>query len=122
MLDRGKGWAEASPIRDTNWGDFSFLTMAADTLGNVYCTWRDWRQGNSDIYFSASFDGGKTWNANVPIDDDQAGQEQDECRLIATSKGTLYAFWADNRDPQTLFDIYCSSSHDSEKIGAPALK
>jgi hypothetical protein len=117
-----EGWAEPSPIRDTNWGNFSYPTFAADSFGNVYCVWQDWREGNPDIYFSSSGDGGKTWGVNVRIDDDQAGQEQTECRLLATSKGTLYAFWADNRDPETLFDIYCSSSHDGGKNWNPGVK
>jgi len=117
-----EGWTEPSPIRDTNWGDFSLSTIAADSPGNFYCAWGDWRQGNSDIYFSSSFDGGKTWNANVRLDDDQTGQEQTDCRLIATSEGTLYAFWADNCDPETLFDIYCSSSSDGGKNWNPGTK
>lgn len=119
---KGEGRTEPSPIRDTNWGDFSLWTIAADSLGNFYCAWSDWREGNPDIYFSSSFDRGKTWNANVRLDDDQTGQEQADCRLIATSAGTLYAFWADNRDPETLFDIYCSSSQDGGKNWNPGTK
>jgi len=117
-----ESWTEPSPIRDTSWGDFSIYTMTTDSLDNFYCTWGDWREGNPDIYFSSSFDRGKTWNANVRIDDDQTGQEQNECRLIATSAGALYAFWADNRDPETLFDIYCSSSSDGGKNWHPSTK
>lgn len=116
------GWTEPSPIRDTNWGDFSLWTIAADSLDNFYCAWSDWRKGNPDIYFSSSFDSGKVWNANVRLDDDQTGQEQTDCRLLATAAGTLYAFWADNRDPETLFDIYCSSSQDGGKNWNPNTK
>jgi hypothetical protein len=59
--------------------------IAADSAGNFYCAWIDWRDGNPDVYFSSSFDRGKTWNANARLDDDQTGQEQADCRLIATS-------------------------------------
>lgn len=116
------GWFAPSPIRDTNWGDFSDPIFAADSLGNFYFAWKDGREGNADIYFSASADGGKTWQANVRIDDDQTGQEQSDGVLMATTRGGLYAFWADNREPKTLFDIYCSSSDDGGKTWRPSRK
>jgi hypothetical protein len=120
---KGEGWAEPSPLRDTNWGDFrQWPAFAADSLDNLYCAWIDWRDGNPDVYFSSSFDSGKTWSANVRIDDDLTGQEQSECNLIATPEGVLYAFWSDNRDPKTLFDVYCSSSHDGGKTWRPSTK
>ncbi len=116
------GWSEPSAIRDTDWGTFTYRAFAADTAGNFYCAWRDFRAGNFDIYFSSSHDGGKTWNANVRLDDDQAGQEQNECALIAAPQGVLYAFWTDNRDPRTLFDVYSSFSHDGGKTWHPGIK
>ncbi len=117
-----ESWTEPSPIRDTHWGNFGALSFAADTLGNFYGAWIDWREGNPDVYFSSSLDGGKTWTPNVRIDDDESGQEQDACRLLSTPEGVLHAFWQDNRNPKTLFDIYCSTSTDGGKTWRPSIK
>jgi len=117
-----EGWAESSPIRNTHWGNFGWPSFAADSLGRFYCAWIDWREGNPDVYFSSSLDGGKTWTSNVRIDDDQSGQEQDACRLLSTPEGMLHAFWQDNRNPKTLFDIYCSTSTDGGKTWSPSVK
>jgi len=117
-----ESWTEPSPIRDTHWGNFGALSFAADTLGNFYGAWIDWREGNPDVYFSSSFDGGKTWASNIRIDDDESGQEQDACRLLSTPEGMLHAFWQDNRNPKTLFDIYCSTSTDGGKTWSPSAK
>jgi hypothetical protein len=115
-------WDDPSPIRDTNWGGFQPPGFAIDSLGNLYCAWTDSREGNWDVYFSSSFDGGKTWAANVLIDGDQSGQEQVFRGLLSSPDGRLYALWDDNRNPQTIFDIYCSSSHDRGKTWSPGVK
>jgi hypothetical protein len=117
-----ESWSAPGSIRDTSWGNFGTLSFAADSLGNFYCAWIDWREGNPDVYFSSSIDGGKTWTPNVRIDDDESGQEQDVCRLLSTPEGVLHAFWQDNRNPKTLFDIYCSTSPDGGKTWKPSIK
>src|SRR3989454_55506 len=38
--------------------------------GAIYITWADMRNGNSDIFTSASTNGGLTWSANKKINDD----------------------------------------------------
>jgi hypothetical protein len=107
-----KNWDTPGSIRDTNWGDFSAAFFATDADNNIYCNWIDWRNGNPDVYYSFSTDSGKTWNANVQINDDQSGQEQNYSRLQSTADGTLYAFWEDNRNTKTLYDIFFSKSYD----------
>ena len=116
------GWGEAGSIRDTYWGDFNDLSFAVDSSGNIYCAWADWRKGNSDIYFSVSNDGGKTWNTNIRIDDDESGQEQSKPKILSTPGGVLYILWEDNRNPATLFDIYFSSSQNGGRTWSPNIK
>ena len=110
-----KGWSEPHAIRDTYWGNFGSGAFAKDSTRNIYCSWTDFREGNADVYFSSSPDRGKSWNANVRINDDQSGQTQGLTCLLSSPEGILYAFWDDNRNPKTLFDIYFSSSIDGGK-------
>ena len=120
---QGQGWSAAKPIRDTNWGDFGTGgSLAIDSSGNLYCAWIDEREGNPDVYVSSSNDAGKTWRTNIRVNDDQSGQEQGYCSLLASPRGTLYALWDDNRNPGTLFDIYCASSSDGGKTWSRNVK
>lgn len=119
---RGDSWDISGSIRDTHWGDFSDQSFAFDSSGNLYCAWADWREGNSDIYFSVSKDGGKTWRSNIRIDDDQSGQEQRAPIVLSTPEGILHILWEDNRNPDTLFDIYFSTSVDGGRTWSPNSK
>ncbi|MBC8185230.1 exo-alpha-sialidase [candidate division KSB1 bacterium] len=109
------GWNKPLPIRDTYWGNFGAGVFAKDSTGNIYCAWTDYREGNPDVYFSSSTDNGKSWNVNVRINDDRSGQAQAMNCLLLSPGGILYAFWEDNRNPKTLYDIYFSSSRDGGK-------
>ena len=119
---RGDGWRKSRRMRDTYWGNFHSLSFAVHTSDTFYCVWTDERQGNPDVYFSVSHDGGVIWNPNIRIDDDQSGQEQLSPLILSTPNGMLHALWEDNRDPVTLFDIYSSSSHDGGRSWSPAAK
>lgn len=115
-------WEHLGEIRDTNWGNFVFSDFIVDAIGNFYCVFVDWRNGNADIYFSSSTDTGKTWSKNTRIDDDLSGQEQTHCRVLSTNDGVLYAFWQDNRNLRTLYDIYFSMSTDCGKTWSQNVK
>lgn len=115
-------FSEPSPIRDSNWGDFQIPSFTSDSLNNLYCVWTDSRNGNPDIYFSASYDRGRTWNENIKINDDNGGQEQNAHNIIYTHDGRLCLVWNDNRNPRTLFDLYCSSSTDHGKTWSANIK
>jgi len=116
------GWKNHGAIRDTYWGNFGGGAFAKDLIGNIYCAWTDYREGNADVYFSSSTDRGKSWNLNVRINDDQSGQAQALTCLLSSPEGILYAFWEDNRNPKTLFDIYFSTSRDNGKTWSTNIK
>ncbi len=117
-----KGWNPRSPLRDTYWGQYEGFLFAFDSLGGAYAVFVDYREGNPDIYFSRSLDTGKTWSPNVRINDDHTGQEQLEPAIAASPSGIVCILWADNRNSQTLFDIYCSTSSDRGKTWARNIK
>ena len=45
-------------------------SLAVDASGNMYLAWQDIRDGDYDIYFSRSTDGGVTWSAHQRLNDD----------------------------------------------------
>ena len=106
------GLTPLSRLRDTEWGVAQIPAVARDAEGNLFCAWIDHRNGNADLYFARSTDGGASWSRNVRINDDQTGQEQVSPNLLRAEDGTLYAIWSDNRNPKTLYDIYYASSTD----------
>jgi hypothetical protein len=72
--DGGQSWSAPLRINDdapssTGWQWFG--TMAVAPTGRIDVVWNDTRndatENSSELYHSASIDGGLTWSANVPI-------------------------------------------------------
>ena len=82
------------------------------TLGSaVFVTWYDSRNGNPDIYFNRSLDGGATWLAtDVRLDTDAPGAAISAQPRIAASGSAVYVVWYDHRNG--LEDIYFNRSLD----------
>lgn len=111
----GKSFSGPYQIRDVNWGEFQAPVFCSDLKNCVYCVWTDGRNGNRDIYFSASYDKGKAWSENIKINNDNSGQEQTAGNIICADNGKLTVTWYDNRNSKTLFDLYSSTSMDNGK-------
>ncbi len=68
--------------------------------GNLYIGWTRWTLEDSQIQFSRSSDGGKTWSAPFKIDADRGLPRDDNGAVegfsgTVASDGTLYAVWGD---------------------------
>jgi hypothetical protein len=62
--------------------------------GTLYVTWSDSRDGNYNIYFSRSEDGGRAWLApNVRISDDPTGRYDSPASLAIDGNDLLYTTW-----------------------------
>jgi hypothetical protein len=62
--------------------------------GILYVTWSDTRDGDYNIYFSRSEDGGRTWLApNVRISDVSTGLTDYPASLAIDERGILYTTW-----------------------------
>ncbi len=69
--DGGDTWSMPVRIDDNAPGVTAKLgRLAADTAGNLFCAWEDYRTGRPRIWSSASTDLGSTWSPNARVDDD----------------------------------------------------
>ena len=104
-----------SSDRGTTWGPEVQLT---ETDGNSSCTsgynkaiavsgekvrvvWMDQRDGNWEIYYKESTDGGATWSDDVRLTDDPAISY---CPDIAATTDEIHVVWQDERDGN--YEIY----------------
>ncbi|MFC1594114.1 hypothetical protein ACFL38_02180 [Candidatus Omnitrophota bacterium] len=86
-------------------------SLALDASGNIYVAWSDNRNGNYDIYFSKSTDGGLTFEPDVRVDDTEtSSSSQSGPSLAVDYNGHIYIAWQDDRNGN--LDIYCSRSSD----------
>jgi uncharacterized repeat protein (TIGR01451 family) len=71
------------------------------TNGNLYVTWADYRNGDADIYFTRSADGGATWDPQIRLNDDPIGNAMDQFQpqVSVAPNGRVAVMWFDRRLP-----------------------
>ncbi|UCG70011.1 MAG: exo-alpha-sialidase [Thermoplasmata archaeon] len=112
--DWGETWTDPNIKVNTGSENQTFPAMAIDSKGTLYVVWEDDRNGDSDIYFAKSTDGGQTWtNPNKKVNIDTAGDgfpnmDQNTPCIAVDSEGTIYVAWTDDRWDDT--DIYFAKS------------
>ncbi len=88
----------------STWGTDTRLTYASAYSGdqvialsglNVHIAWYDERDGNSELYYKRSTNGGVSWSADTRITIDP-GLSQSPC--IAASGSFVHIFWDEDRD------------------------
>ncbi|MEA1866683.1 MAG: exo-alpha-sialidase [Thermodesulfobacteriota bacterium] len=86
--------------------------LTTDNQGNVYVVWHDNRNGNWDIYFAKSTDGGDHFDPNVQIVNDP--DTQYEAALAIDNDGNIYVTWIHSYSTGIYndFDIYFAKSTD----------
>jgi hypothetical protein len=73
----------------------------------LHVVWRDERDGNREIYYKRSTDGGLTWSADIRLTADPAVSSVPS---IAVSGSHVHLIWRDDRDGNT--EIYYKRSTD----------
>jgi hypothetical protein len=88
-------------------------TIAASD-GKVYVAWADFRRYNWDIFSAASADGGRTFGANVQVDDFPGFERVDERpSLVVDPLGRVHAAWTDLRAREPDTNIFYSRSDNA---------
>lgn len=101
-LDQGTTWMENAVRLDTGTPAGSSASMnptLAVSGSDVYAVWADLRNGDADIYFNRSSDGGVSWLAGpVRLDTGSpAGSAPSTQPNLVESQGQVYAVWSDRR-------------------------
>ena len=79
----------------------------AVSMNTVHVVWVDNRDGNDEIYYKRSTDGGTTWGADTRLTNDAATSDTPR---IAVSGNNLHIVWVDNRGGN--LEIYYKRSAD----------
>lgn len=83
--------------------------LAVSPTGTIYVTWDDWRNGDVDIYFSYSTNGGKEWkDPNLRVVDDTSAENQGSSTLAVGANGPVFVAWGDKRDDP--YDIFAATA------------
>lgn len=109
-VDGGLTFGPSVRVDDTGDGPThqGLVSIALDSLGGIYAVWQDGRNGDFDIYFVKSTDGGQTFSKNRRVDDGRRGTDQTVPRIFVGTAGTLYVTWEDGRNIDA--DIYFAYS------------
>jgi hypothetical protein len=95
-------------------------SIAAYGNGNVYVAWNDDRNGDNDIFFSGSTDGGNSFSTDKNASDDGDGSGQWGPSVAVDDIGDIYIAWTDYRDVD--YNIYMTNSTDGGITFSPNKK
>ncbi len=117
-LNGGTGFESPIQVNDASctsvYGpDETMTAMAVDALHNIYLVWQDGRNGNADIYFDKSTNGGVNFGTNVPVNDitSPAGDSLQCYPSIAVGyTDTVYVAWEDYRMGENNRRVYFNKS------------
>ncbi len=85
----------------------SYTKCIAASGNELHVVWMDLRDGNFDIYYKRSSDGGTSWGADVRLTSDPGDSEYPS---VAADGSLVIVVWHDNRDNNP--EIYCKRSTD----------
>ena len=103
--DGGSNWV--SDTRLTNNSSVSHNPSISALGLNVHVVWRDERDGNEEIYYKRSTDGGLNWGSDTRMTNNNEGSEDP---VIISSGLNVYLVWQDSRDGN--MEIYFKRSTD----------
>ncbi|MFN0275930.1 MAG: exo-alpha-sialidase [Chitinophagales bacterium] len=90
--DGGVTWnADIRLTDDNNYSSYPSCAVSAEV---VHVVWEDYRDGNLEIYYKRSEDGGLTWSTDARISDNSYESENPS---VAVSGSTVHIVWNDDR-------------------------
>lgn len=106
----------------------SYPVLAADPsqTGQLYVAWADNAEGDADIVFIKSEDGGATWTTPARLNNDAPGNGAQQFLpwITAGPTGDVHVGWLDNRSygNATRLDFYFRTSADGGETWSPELR
>jgi uncharacterized repeat protein (TIGR01451 family) len=122
-MDNGATWSASVPVNeDTGSTHHWYPSLAVDVGGTLYLAWQDSRNGDYDIYFARSTDGGTTWSANVRVHDDVGSADQHAPSLAVDGDGNIYVVWLSDPGGSGFVNLYFARSIDSGVTWSPDIQ
>lgn len=121
--DQGATWEGPARVNDVQAAAREGLhAMAAGPDGQIYCLWLDLRHKKTEIFGSASTDGGATWSRNQLVYRSPSGSVCECCHPFVAfdRQGRLYAMWRNSIGGNR--DLYVSVSNDGGRRYGSARK
>jgi len=84
--------------------------IVVDHSGKVHIAWSDYRNGDSEVYYANSVDGGLTFNVNLRISDGNGTAS--EPSIASSQFGDIHIVWTDGRNESAGERIFLSISTD----------
>jgi hypothetical protein len=101
----GSGWgADTRLTNNSFYSGFSSVSVSGQV---VHVVWLDQRDGNSEIYYKRSTDGGSSWEADTRLTNNSLLSEYPS---VSVSGQVVHVVWVDSRDGNT--EIYYKRSSD----------
>jgi len=122
--DGGSTWSSVAVLNSnagSDIGDDDGAGLATNGRDVWMAAWESDQDGDIDVYFSVSTDGGATWGSPATINDD-AGSDADideDVILVADRAGTWIAIWETDEEAGDL-DIHFARSTDDGQTWSPA--
>ncbi|MEO8513846.1 MAG: T9SS type A sorting domain-containing protein [Ignavibacteria bacterium] len=105
---------QLSNISSTNGFPFICVDYSNNaTRGNVYVLWDDMRNGNSDVWFQRSTNGGANWLAAPVRVNDVTTNDQFWPMMQCDNNGNLFAVYYDTRTGASSVNSYIAYSTDA---------
>ncbi len=105
--DSGKTWGADTRLTKNPGRSLSPSPSIAVSGSNVHIVWFDKRDGNFEIYYKRSTDGGITWRTDTRLTNNNADSEYPS---IEVTGSVVHIVWHDNRDGN--YEIYYKRSTD----------
>ena len=104
--DAGHTWGSDILLTpDGIMAEFPFIALNGDTL---HLVWRDKRNGDPDIYYKRSIDGGNNWTEDIRLTDNTSESEHPK---ISVQNNNIFVTWRDDRDGS--YNVYYKTSTDN---------
>jgi hypothetical protein len=104
--DGGITWGNDTRLSNTSAN--SYYPSVSVSGSTVHVVWLDTRDGNNEIYYKRSTDGGSTWGVDTRLTNDPATSSG---ASIAVFGSNVHVVWCDNRNGN--YEIYYKFSIDA---------
>jgi len=116
--DEGDNFSVNKMVNDDPLGGQWIPSIAINKTGYIGVVWEDGRNGNWDVYFANSTDGGNTFSANQRVNDDVGTEFQYTPHIAIDDNGIVYVVWQDYRSG-TIWDTYFTRTNVPPPVEPP---